>query len=156
MAHTTAPSLNTDDASTLLDDTKLDTVVDTPLQTTVDILLPNLDVEVGLGLREVEGIDTTVQVRIPGCGFVTGDHDNRANGPVLGEQTSGLTTVSTKKVNDLNSARYEKRKNSYLVVKTRMAPAFSSKLALTADIAIASTVSAGRGQRVRNSSKMLK
>jgi hypothetical protein len=93
VAHTTAPSLNTDDAGTLLDNTKLDTVVDTPLQTTVDIFLPDLDVEVGLALGEVEGVDTAVQVRIPGSGLVTGDHDDRANGAVLGEETGGLTTV---------------------------------------------------------------
>lgn len=100
VAHTTAPSLNTDDAGTLLDNTKLDTVVDTPLQTTVDVYLPDLDVEVRLALGEVEGVDTAVQVRIPGSGLVTGDHDDRANGAVLGEETGGLTTV-WQKVNDL-------------------------------------------------------
>lgn len=93
VTHTTAPSLNTDNAGTLLDYTKLDTVVDTPLQTTVDIFLPDLDIEVGLIFGEVEGVDTAVQVGIPGGGLVTGDHDDRANGAVLGEETSGFTTV---------------------------------------------------------------
>lgn len=93
MAHTTAPSLDTDDAGTLLDNTKLDAVVNTPLQATVDILLPDLDVEVRLDFGEEEGVDTTVQVRIPGSGLIAGDHDDRANRAVLGKKTSGLTTV---------------------------------------------------------------
>lgn len=50
--HDTAPSLNADNAGTLLDDSQFDTVVNTPFQTTVDIFLPYLDVEVGLALWE--------------------------------------------------------------------------------------------------------
>lgn len=59
-----APALHTDDVVALVDDTELETVRDTPLETTVDILLPNLDIEVGLPLGEEEGPDATVQVRI--------------------------------------------------------------------------------------------
>ena len=64
VAHTAAPSLDTDDGVALVDDTKLETVVDTPLEAAVDILLPNLDVEVGLGLGEVEGPHATVKVGV--------------------------------------------------------------------------------------------
>ena len=64
VAHTAAPALNTDDVVALVDNTELETVVDTPLEAAVDILLPDLDVEVGLLLGEVEGPDTTVQVGV--------------------------------------------------------------------------------------------
>jgi hypothetical protein len=64
VAHTAAPSLDTDDGVALVDDTKLEAVVDTPLEAAVDILLPDLDVEVGLGLGEVEGPHTTVKVGV--------------------------------------------------------------------------------------------
>lgn len=64
VAHTTAPALDTDDGVALVDHTELETVVDTPLEATVDILLPDLDVEVGLLLGEVEGPHTTVQVGV--------------------------------------------------------------------------------------------
>jgi hypothetical protein len=49
----------------------------------------------------------------------------------------------------------DRDRDAYLVVKTRIAPALSSKLELTAAIAHASTVSAGRGARLRSSSKWL-
>ena len=40
MTHTTSPALDGDDRVALGEDTKLDGVVDTPLETLVDILLP--------------------------------------------------------------------------------------------------------------------
>lgn len=64
VAHTATPSLNADDGVTLVDDAELETVVDTPLEAAVDILLPDLDVEVGLALGEVERPDTAVQVGV--------------------------------------------------------------------------------------------
>lgn len=64
MAHAATPSLDADNGVALVDDTELETVVDTPLEAAVDILLPDLDVEVGLGLGEVEGPHTTVQVGV--------------------------------------------------------------------------------------------
>jgi len=64
VAHATPPALHTDDCLVLREDTKLDRVLDTPLETTVDILLPWNVLEVGLVFGEVEGVDTTVQVRI--------------------------------------------------------------------------------------------
>jgi len=44
---------------------------------------------------------------------------------------------------------------AYLVVKTKMAPAFNSMLAPTAEMAIDSTVSIGRGQVLLSSEKKL-
>lgn len=64
VALATAPALDTDDVVALVDDAELETVVDTPLETAVNILLPDLDVEVGLLLGEEEGPDTTVQVGV--------------------------------------------------------------------------------------------
>lgn len=64
MALSAAPALNADNVVALVDDAELETVVDTPLEATVHVLLPDLNVEVGLGLGECEGPDTTVQVRI--------------------------------------------------------------------------------------------
>lgn len=64
VAHTATPSLDTDDRVTLVDDSELETVVDTPLEATVDIFLPDLDVEIRLGLGEVERPHTAVQVGV--------------------------------------------------------------------------------------------
>jgi len=64
VAHATPPALYTDNGLVLWQDTKLDRVLDTPLETTVDILLPRDGLEVGLVFGEVEGVDTTVEVRI--------------------------------------------------------------------------------------------
>jgi hypothetical protein len=58
------PTLDADNVVALVDDTELKTVRDTPLETTVNILLPDLDVEVGLLLGEEEGPNTTVEVRV--------------------------------------------------------------------------------------------
>jgi hypothetical protein len=152
---TTAPTLDADDAVATADDAELDTMGDTPFETAVHILLPDLDVEVRLLLGEVEGVHATVQVGIPRGSVVTGDHNDRADGAVLSQQTSSFAT-SSKSVIQADETQNKNNSDSYLVVKTRMAPEFNSRLALTADMAIASEVSAGRGQRVRNSSKMLK
>lgn len=64
MAHSAAPSLDADNVVALVDDAQLEAVGDTPLEATVDILLPDLDVEVGLLLGEGEGPDATVQVGV--------------------------------------------------------------------------------------------
>ena len=64
VAHSAAPALDADNVVALVDDAQLETVGDTPLEATVDILLPDLDVEVGLLLGESEGPDATVQVGI--------------------------------------------------------------------------------------------
>ena len=64
MAHTASPSLDANDGVSLVEDTEFDCVHDAPLQAAIDILLPRLAVEVGLGLGKVEGVDTTVQVGV--------------------------------------------------------------------------------------------
>lgn len=64
MALASAPTLDTDNVVSLVDDTELDTVGDSPLEAAVNVLLPDLDVEVGLVLGEEEGPDATVKVRI--------------------------------------------------------------------------------------------
>ena len=64
MAHTSPPALYTDHGITLAQNTELDSVHDAPLEATVDILLPWGTLEVRLVLREVEGVYTTVQVRV--------------------------------------------------------------------------------------------
>jgi hypothetical protein len=64
VAHSASPSLDTNDGISLVEDTKFDCIHDAPLQATIDILLPWLAVEVGLGLGKVEGVDTTVQVGV--------------------------------------------------------------------------------------------
>lgn len=113
MAHTAAPALDADDRVALGDNAELQAVVDGPLQTAVDILLPDLDVEVGLLLGEVERPHTAVQVRVlsslvsarsstrsqweivvtyPSGGLVAGDHNDGADGAVLGQQAGSVAT----------------------------------------------------------------
>lgn len=64
VALSAAPTLDTDDVVALVDDAELESVVDTPLEAAVHVLLPDLNVEVGLGLGECEGPDAAVQVRV--------------------------------------------------------------------------------------------
>lgn len=64
MAHAAAPALDADDVVALVDDAELEAVGDGPLETAVNVLLPDLDVEVGLPLGEEERPDTAVKVRI--------------------------------------------------------------------------------------------
>lgn len=156
MAHSAAPALDADNVVALVDDAQLETVGDTPHEAAVDILLPDLDVEVGLLLGESEGPDATVQVGIlMVCQFelefhqnqgqkthprslgVAGNHEDRANRTVLGEETSGVTTNLVSRESPIIKI---KREVPYLVVRTRIAPALSSRLALTAAMAMDSTV----------------
>ena len=64
MAHSSAPTLNADNRVTRSDDLELEAMFDTPLETLVDILLPDVDVEVGLLLGEEERIHATIEVGI--------------------------------------------------------------------------------------------
>lgn len=62
------PSLNTDDIVPFGQDTELDGLGDSPLETSVDVLLPIVFVEIGLGLLKKEWVDATIQMRIlPDC-----------------------------------------------------------------------------------------
>jgi hypothetical protein len=62
VSHSSSPALYANDWISLAENTKLDGVHDSPLQTAVNILLPWLRLEVGLLLGEVEWVDTAVQV----------------------------------------------------------------------------------------------
>lgn len=64
MAHSSSPALHANDRVTLVKNAKLDGIHDTPLEAAVDIFLPWRALEVGLGLGEVEGVNTTVQMRV--------------------------------------------------------------------------------------------
>lgn len=91
VAHTSTPSLNTNDALALLEHSQADCVPDTPLEAVVDVLLPWSCLEVGLLLVVVEGVYAAVQVRVSGGCSIAGDHDDGADGAVLGDQTGGIT-----------------------------------------------------------------
>lgn len=64
VAHATTPALDTDDWVTARKDAELNALLDTPLQTRVDIFLPRMVLEVRLSLGEVEWPDTAVEVRV--------------------------------------------------------------------------------------------
>ena len=109
MAHSSSPALHADDWIALAENTELDGVHDSPLQTAVNILLPWLGLEVWLLLGEVEWVYAAVQVGIlhrlakeslctgekethPSGHLVTGNHDDGADGAVLGDEAGGGTT----------------------------------------------------------------
>lgn len=60
----TAPALHTDHQIILLQNAKIDGILDAPLEAAINILLPVCFVEVGLLLRIEEGVDTSVKVGI--------------------------------------------------------------------------------------------
>lgn len=60
MPHTTAPALHADDRIATLEYTEIDAVADAPLQTAVDVFLPWLLAEVGLGFAEEEWVHAAV------------------------------------------------------------------------------------------------
>lgn len=64
MAFATTPALDADDVVTFTQDSQFDGLEDTPLQTAINILLPIGLVEVRLLLREQEGINPTIEMRI--------------------------------------------------------------------------------------------
>jgi hypothetical protein len=90
VAETTPPALDADDSVALLEHTKLESVADTPLEALVDILLPGDGLEVGLLLVVVEGVDAAVQVGVARGDGVAGDHDDGADGAVLGDEAGGV------------------------------------------------------------------
>lgn len=91
VAHAALPALDDNHCVVVGEDVELQRLGDTPLDTSIDILLPVNLGEVGLVLGEVEGIYATVQVSVPGSRGVTCDHEDGANGTVLGEQAGGIT-----------------------------------------------------------------
>ena len=92
MAEATPPALDANDSIALLEHTKLESVADTPLEALVNILLPRDLLEVGLLLVVVEGVDAAVQVRVARGDGVAGDHDDGADGAVLGDEAGGVAT----------------------------------------------------------------
>jgi len=62
MTLATSPPLDANDHFALSQDTKVDGLLDTPLEATVDILLPVSFFEIGLLPGEEERVDTAVQV----------------------------------------------------------------------------------------------
>lgn len=83
VAHATLPALDNDHSIVGGQDTEVQCLGDTPLDTPVDVLLPVDLGEVGLVLGEVEGINATVQVGVPGGRSVPGDHEDGAHRAVL-------------------------------------------------------------------------
>jgi hypothetical protein len=76
----TSPALDSDNHVLLAQYTELHGLLHTPLETAVDIFLPDLDVEVGLRLREMEGVHATVEMGVLiECvsGWVTVEGGNR-------------------------------------------------------------------------------
>lgn len=90
VTHTALPALNNDNGLALVENVEGNGVAETPLDATINILLPVDLAKVGLGLGEKEGVDTTVKMGEPRSRIVPGDHDNGAHRAVLGDKTSGL------------------------------------------------------------------
>lgn len=90
VTHATLPALDDNKGVALGHDLELQCLGNTPLDAAVDILLPVHLGEVGLLLVKVEGVDTAVQVSVPGGRGVTGHHEDGADRAVLGEQTGRL------------------------------------------------------------------
>ena len=94
MASTASPALDSNNSLALGEKIERHGVLHTPLETLVDILLPDDLVEVGLGLRVVEGVDAAVEVGVAGGGGGAGDHDDGTAGAVLGDEAGGVTTTA--------------------------------------------------------------
>lgn len=62
VSHSSPPALYANNWISLAENTELDGVHDSPLQTAVNILLPWLRLEIGLLLGEVEWVNAAVQV----------------------------------------------------------------------------------------------
>lgn len=83
VALSTSPTLHCNDAVAFGQDSQFDRLGDTPFQASVNVLLPIHTVEVWLGLREVEGIHTPIEMGVSrGC-CISCDHDDGAHGSVL-------------------------------------------------------------------------
>lgn len=86
VSHAAAPALDDNDRVILVEEVQLHRLRDAPLDTLVDVLLPVDLGEVGLRLREQEGVDAAIQVAEPrGCRLPR-DHENRAYRPILGDE----------------------------------------------------------------------
>lgn len=88
MAETTGPSLDGDNNVALVENAKSNSLVHSPLESLLDIVLP-LGRVGGSGLMVDEGVDASVQMGESGGLGVSGHHQNGAVGPVLGTQSGG-------------------------------------------------------------------
>lgn len=95
MAQSTSPSLNANDCVALLEHVQADGVLDAPLEAVVDVLLPWSGLEVGLLHVVVEGVDAAVEVGVSRGTAVAGDHDDGADGAVLGDETGSVAAVKS-------------------------------------------------------------
>lgn len=109
-----APALDADNVVALVDDAELETMRNGPLETAINVLLPDLDVEVRLPLGEEERPDSAVKVGVlcpllaerstrhtscqtyPRSNCVSGDHEDGADRAVLGEEAGGFTTINVR------------------------------------------------------------
>ncbi|KAI6766123.1 hypothetical protein HG530_007193 [Fusarium avenaceum] len=91
VTHSALPALDNDDGVAGGQDVELKSVVDSPLDSSIDILLPVDLSEVGLGLREQEGVDATVQMGESRCCGASGHHEDGAHGTVLGKHAGRLS-----------------------------------------------------------------
>lgn len=172
MTLASTPALNTDNVVTVVQNAQFDGLKKTPLETAVDIFLPISIGEVGLLLRVYEGIDTTVEVGILSKSSqqpperIVGRLTRAAVGlrvtMIIGQIGRYLETrradwplhiVSVKRIP--KGAVSQQEGPTHLVVRTRIAPALSSRLALTADCAVDSTRLTGRLAVSRSSLKRL-
>ena len=110
VTHTALPALDNDDGVAGGQDVKLKSVVDSPLDTAVNILLPVDLSKVGLLLREQEGVDATVQMGESRCCRASGDHEDGADGSVLGKHASRLS--GGREDNDTPSTKIERGADS--------------------------------------------
>lgn len=91
VTHAALPALDNDNGVTGGENVELESVVDGPLDSTIDILLPVNLGEVGLGLGEQEGVHATVQMGESRCCGASGDHEDGAHGSVLGKHAGRLS-----------------------------------------------------------------
>ena len=87
VAHAAAPALDTDNTVTFGEDAEFHGLLDAPLQSLVDILLPVDAAEVGFRFREAEWVHTAVEVCISGSFWVTCYHYDGADWAIFGEKT---------------------------------------------------------------------
>lgn len=110
VTHTTLPALDDNDGVALSQGAELDGVGDSPLDTLVDILLPVDSLKVGLLLGIQERVDATIQVAESRGGGASGDHEDGADGAVLGQQAGGVTRGGQD--NDTASGKIERGADS--------------------------------------------
>lgn len=88
MAETSGPSLDGDNNVALVENSESNSLVHSPLESLLDIVLP-LGRVGGSSLLVDEGVDTSVQMGESGSSGVSGDHQNGTVGSVLGTQSGG-------------------------------------------------------------------